>query len=156
MWSPEEIRREGAYHEAAHAVVDILEGHTVRYVSIETEGTNYQDICMTSVETRNYPGAGRIPIPWQALGHAVATIAGNMAMWREGGETYPRDSWEQLIAECEELEALGDPDELDSDTIQIRKYCEAALLGQKAKMPTPDEPAAGAPSVPRLLKTGEE
>ena len=37
----EESRHFSAYHEAAHAVVDVVLGHTVRYVSIETEGTDY-------------------------------------------------------------------------------------------------------------------
>jgi hypothetical protein len=37
----EESRHFSAYHEAAHGVVDVVLGHTVRYVSIETEGTDY-------------------------------------------------------------------------------------------------------------------
>src|SRR5687768_11772736 len=79
----EELRRRGAYHEAAHAVVDVVLGHTVRYVSIETEGTDYRDECVTSVNHMEFPGMGFISVPWEASGHAIATIAGNMAMCRE-------------------------------------------------------------------------
>jgi hypothetical protein len=49
MWNVEEIRCRGAYHEAAHAVVDVVLGSTVRYVSIETEGTDYRYTCVTAV-----------------------------------------------------------------------------------------------------------
>ena len=55
-WSREEIQRSGAYHEAAHAVVDVLEDHTVRYVSIETKGTDYRDICVSAVTYHDMPG----------------------------------------------------------------------------------------------------
>ena len=79
-------------------------------------------------------------------------------MWREAGKTYPWDSWGKVIEECEEIEELGDPDELESDTIQIRKYCEAAaVFGRMVKMPTPDElPKDGPPLPPPPPKTGEE
>jgi hypothetical protein len=157
--SREEIRRSGAYHEAAHAVVDMAEGHTVRYVSIETEGTDYRDICVTSVDHCDVPGVGLIPAPWQALGHAISTIAGNVAMWREFGKTrtYPWDSWEKIMKECAEIEELGDPDELECDTTKIREYCEAAaLFGQTVKMPTPDEVPEGAPPPPPSLRTAKE
>jgi hypothetical protein len=125
--SAEEIRRNGAYHEAAHAVVDVVLGHTVRYVSIETEGTDYRDICVTAVNHMEFPDMGLFPVPWEASGHASATIAGNMAMWREAGKPYPWDSWqEEILRDCEDIEALGDPDETENDTMTIRKYCEAA------------------------------
>ena len=159
--SREEIRRSGAYHEAAHAVVGVLEGHTVRYVSIATEGTDYQDICVSAVTYCEVPGVGLIPAPWQALGHATATIAGNMVMWRESGETrtYPWESWERIVQECEEIEELRDPEELEDDTTQIRKYCEAAArFGQMAKMPTPDVLREDGPSLslPRTAKEAFE
>jgi hypothetical protein len=151
------MRRLGAYHEAAHAVVDVIEGHTVRYVSLRTEGTDYQDICVTSVNHLNIPGVGLIPAPREALGHAIATIAGNMAMWREAGKTYPWDSWEKVLEECEQIEELDDPDQLDGDDIEIRKYCEAAaLFGQRVKMPTADEvPDDALPLLPQPPKTGK-
>jgi hypothetical protein len=153
----EEIRRSGAYHEAAHAVVDVELGHTVRYVSIETEGTDYQDTCVTAVKHMVFPGMGLIPVPWEASGHAIATIAGNMAMWREAGKTYPRDSWQEVTRECEDIEALGDPDETENDTMKIRKYCEAAaLLGQMTRVPASDELLEGAPPLPPIPSTGEE
>jgi hypothetical protein len=157
MWNAEEFRRRGAYHEAAHAVADIVLDHTVRYVSIETEGTDYQDECVTAVNHMEFPGLGLIPEPWQALGHAIATIAGNMAMWREAAKPYPWETWEAIISDCEDIEALGDPDEAESDTMGIRKYCEAAaLLGQFATVPAPDELPEGAPPLPQILSTGEE
>jgi hypothetical protein len=149
--SREQIRRSGAYHEAAHAVVGVLEGHTVRYVSIVTEGTNNQDICVSAVNHHNLAGVGLIPTPWEALGHAIATLAGNMAMWREFGkiEISPRDSWERLVQECEEIEELDEPEELENDAMEIRKYCEAAaVFGQMVKMPTPDELLEGSPPLP--------
>ena len=158
--SREEIRRSGAYHEAAHAVVDVLEGHTVRYVSIETEGTDYQDICVTAVNYCDMLGVGLVPVPWQARSYAIATIAGNMAMWREFGKTrtYPWDSWERIVQECEEIEELGDPDEPEGDTIKIRTFCEAAaLLGQMVRMPTSEEwPEDAPPLPPPLPRTAKE
>jgi len=155
--SAEEIRRDGAYHEAAHAVADVVLGHTVRYVSIKTEGTHYRDICVTAVTHMTFPGMGRIAVPWEALGHAIATMAGNMAMWREAGKPYPWDSWQETIRECEELEELGDPDEIENDTMTIREFCEAAaLLGQMVKMPASDELPEGAPALPQMPSTGRE
>lgn len=148
-WNAEKVRRSGAYHEAAHAVVDVLEDHTVRYVSIGTEGTAYRDICVTAVNYYDWPGVGLVPAPWQALGHAISAIAGDMAAWREAGKTYPYDSWEKILQECEEIAELGDPDMLHDDTIEIRKYCKAAaLFGQTVRMPTPDELQEGALSLP--------
>lgn len=156
-WNAEEIRRSGAYHEAAHAVAHVVLGHTVRYVSIETEGTDYRDICLTAVKRMEYPGVGLIPLPWEALGHAIATIAGNMAMWREAAKPYPWETWEAIISNCEDIEALDDPDELENDTMAIREYCDAAaLLGQFARVPAPDEVPEGAPPFPRMPSTGEE
>jgi hypothetical protein len=153
----EEIRRSGAYHEAAHAVVDIVLCHTVRYVSIETEGTDYRDVCRTSVNHMEFPGMGLIPLPWEALGHAIATIAGNMAMWREGGKPYPWDSWQEIVRDCEEIELLGDPDLEESDTMAIRMYCETAtLLGRMVIEPAPELLTEGAPPLPPLPSTGEE
>jgi hypothetical protein len=150
----EEYRRHSAYHEAAHAVVDVVLGHTVRYVSIETEGTDYRDECVTSVNQMEFPGMGFIPVPTGATGHAIATIAGNMAMWREGGEPYPWDSWQEIIRDCEEIESLGAPDLEQCDTMAIRMYCEtAALLGQ---MVTYDNLSDDAPPPPRIPSTGEE
>ena len=124
MWNAEELRRRGAYHEAAHAVADVVLDHTVRYVSIETEGTDYRDTCVTAVNHMEFPGLGLIPEPWQALGHAIATIAGNMAMAREVAKPYPWETWEAIISDCEDIEALGDPDEAENDTMSIREYCE--------------------------------
>jgi hypothetical protein len=159
-WSREQRRRSGAYHEAAHAVVDGLEGHIVRYVSIAIEGTNNQDICVSAVNHHNVAGVGLIPAPWEALGHATATLAGNIAMWREFGKTEisPWDNWEGLVQECEEIEELGDPEELENDAMEIRKYCEAAaLLGQMVRMPTPDELLEGSPPLtPPLPRTAKE
>jgi hypothetical protein len=153
----EEIRRSGAHHEAAHAVVDIVLGHTVRYVSIWTEGTDYRDICVTAVNHVECPGVGLIPTPWEASGHAISTIAGNMAMWREAGKPYPWDSWQEITRDCEDIEALGNPDENENDTMKIRKYCEAAaLLGQMARVPASDELPEGAPPLPQIPSTGEE
>jgi hypothetical protein len=153
----EEIRRSGAYHEAAHAVVGIVLGHAVRYVSIWTEGTDYRDTCVTAVNHMEFPGVGLIPIPWEASGHAISTIAGNMAMWREAGKPYPWDSWQEITRECEDIEALGDPDETENDTMKIRNYCEAAaLLGQMARVPASDELPEGAPPLPQIPRTGEE
>jgi len=148
-WSAEEIRRSGAYHEAAHAVVDVIEGHTVRYVSIETESTDYQDICVTAINHYEIPGVGLVPAPWEALGHATSTIAGNIAMWREAGKTYPRDSWGKVVEEYEEIKDLGYPEELEGDAIQIYRYCEAAaLFGMLLKMPAPDDLPEDAPPLP--------
>src|SRR5215216_3671322 len=114
-WNAEEIRRSGAYHEAAHAVAHVV------------------------------------------LGHAIATIAGNMAMWREAAKPYPWETWEAIISNCEDIEALDDPDELENDTMAIREYCDAAaLLGQFARVPAPDEVPEGAPPFPRMPSTGEE
>jgi hypothetical protein len=81
MWKVEEIRRRGAYHEAAHAVVDVVLGPTVRYVSIETEGRDYRDTCVTAVNHMESESMRLIPVPWKAQGHATSTIAGNMAMF---------------------------------------------------------------------------
>jgi hypothetical protein len=138
-------------------VIDVVLGHTVRYVSIETEGTDYRDICVTSVNHMEFPSMGLIPVPWQASGHAIATIAGNMAMWQEAGKHYPWDSWQEITRECEEIEELGDPDALESDTMTIREYCKAAaLLGQMVRMPASDEIPEGAPPLPQIPSTGEE
>jgi hypothetical protein len=157
MWNAEELRRSGAYHEAAHAVADVVLDHTVRYVSIETEGTDYRDTCVTAVNHMEFPGLGLIPEPWQALGHAIATIAGNMAMAREVAKPYPWETWEAILSDCEDIEALGDPDEAENDTTMIREYCEAAAhLGQFATVPAPDELPEGAPPLPRIPSTGEE
>ena len=153
----EEIRRSGAYHEAAHAVVDVVLGHTVRYVSIETEGTDYRDECVTSVNHMEFPGMGFIPVPWEASGHAIATIAGNMAMWREGGKPYPWDSWQEITRDCEDIEYIGDPDLEESDTMAIRMYCETvALLGHMAIEIAPELLTEGAPPLPQIPSTGEE
>jgi hypothetical protein len=153
----EEYRRSSAYHEAAHAVLDVVLGHTVRYVSIWTEGTDYRDICVTAVNHVECPGVGLIPTPWEASGHAISTIAGNMAMWREAGKPYPWDSWQEITRDCEDIEALGNPDENENDTMKIRKYCEAAaLLGQMARVPASDELPEGAPPLPQIPSTGEE
>src|SRR5215217_900891 len=109
MWNVEEIRRRGAYHEAAHAVVDVVLGRTVRYVSIETEGTDY------------------------------------------------RDTWQEITTDCEDIEELGDPDALESDTMKVREYCEAAArFGQMVKMPASDELPEGAPALPQMPSTGRE
>ncbi len=124
----EESRRRGAYHEAAHAVVDVMLDNTVRYVSIETEGTDYQDNCVTAVTPMESEGMGLIPVPRQALGLATSTLAGNMAMSRVAGKPYPRESWQDITRECEEIEELGDPELLESDVMKVRKYCEAAAL----------------------------
>src|SRR5215212_7549240 len=155
--SAEEIRRDGAYHEAAHAVAGVVLGHTVRYVSIATEGTDYRDICVTAVPHMTFPGMGRIPVPWEASGHATETMAGNMAMWREAGKPYPWDSWQETIRECEEIEELGDPDEIENDTMTVREFCEAAaLLGQMVRMPASDELQDDALPLPQIPSTGEE
>ena len=157
MGSTEEVRRSGAYHEAAHAVADVVLGHTVRYVSIATKGSDYQDICVTAVTHVEFEDVGRIPAPWNALGHAISSITGNMAMFREAGTPYHWDSWQKIMRDCEDIEALGDPDELGDDTMTIREYCEAAAhLGQMARMPAPSELPEGAPPLPRIPSTGEE
>ena len=153
----DELRRRSAYHEAAHAVVDVVLGHTVRYVSIETEGTDYRDVCRTSVNHMEFPGVGLIPLPWEASGHAIATIAGNMAMWREGGKPYPWDSWQEIVSDCEDIEYIGDPDLEESDTMAIRMYCEtAALLGHMPIEIAPELLTEGAPPLPQIPSTGEE
>ncbi len=79
-------------------------------------------------------------------------------MWKETGKTYPRNSWEEVTEECEEIENRHDSHELDCDTIKIREYCEAAaLFGQMVKMPTPDELPEGAPSLsPAPPRTAKE
>jgi hypothetical protein len=153
----EEYRRSSAYHEAAHAVLDVVLGHTVRYVSIETEGTDYRDGCRTAIIHMEFPYMGLIPVPWEASGHAIATIAGNMGMCREAGKPYPWDSWQELISDCEYIEYIGDPDDMESDTMSIRKYCEtAALLRQIARVPASDELPEGVPPLPQIPSTGEE
>ena len=43
---------------APHPVVNVVEGHTVRYASIETDGTDYQDRCVTPINHQNIPIAG--------------------------------------------------------------------------------------------------
>ena len=158
----EESRHFSAYHEAAHGVVDVVLGHTVRYVSIETEGTDYRDVCVTAINHMEFPGVGFIPVPTGATGHAIATIAGFMADCREAGIPYPFDSWQEIVRACEEAEeAVGDelydpddPFQLWGDTMDIRVYCEvAALLGQ---MVTYDNLPDGAPPPPRIPSTGEE
>jgi hypothetical protein len=158
----EEIRRSGAYHEAAHAVVDVVLGHTVRYVSIWTEGTDYRDNCVTAINHMEFPGVGYIPEPMGATGHAIATIAGSMADCREAGIPYPYDSWQEIVRKCEEAEeAVGDelygpddPFQLWGDYMDIRAYCEAAaLLGKMARYDNwPDD----APPPPRIPSIGEE
>ena len=156
-WEAEEIRRDGAYHEAAHAVADVALGHTVRYVSIETKGTNLRDICVTAVNHMEFGGMGLIPVPWEALGYAISAIAGNMAMFRVNGIRYPWDSWQEITRECEDVEALDDPDELQNDTMMIREYCEAAALwGQTASTPAYDELPEGAPPLPQTPSTTRE
>jgi len=81
-------------------------------------------------------------------------------MWREFGKTEISlwDSWERLVQECEEIEELDDPEELENDAMEIRKYCEAAaVFGQMVKMPTPDEVPEGAPPLsPPPLRTAKE
>jgi hypothetical protein len=57
-WSAEEIRRSGAYHEGAHAVVNVVEGHNVRYVSIETEGTGYLGYVCDNCQPSKYSYSG--------------------------------------------------------------------------------------------------
>jgi hypothetical protein len=158
----EEYRRHSAYHEAAHAVVDVVLGHTVRHVSIETEGTDYRDVCRTSVNHMEFPGVGYIPVPTGATGHAIASIAGLMADCREAGIPYPYDSWQEIVRECEEAEeAVGDdlydpddPSQLWGDYMDILAYCQvAALLGKMARYDNwPDD----APPPPRIPSTGEE
>jgi hypothetical protein len=156
----EEIRRGGAYHEAAHAVVDVALGHTVRYVSIWTPGTDYRDVCRKAVNHMTREGVGPVPVPWEALGHAISTMAGNMAMWRVDGEpSHPWDSWQKIIKDCEEIEASGDPDLLESDTMSIREFCEvAARWGQKARMPASDEliPSTGEEAFEAALRGAED
>jgi hypothetical protein len=161
----EEYRRSSAYHEAAHAVLDVVLGHTVRYVSIETEGTDYLDVCRTSVNVMKFAGVGYIPEPTGATGHAIATIAGLMADCREAGIPYPYDSWQEIVRECEEAEeAVGDdlydpddPFQLWGDYMDIRAYCEAAaLLGKMPIEIAPELLTEGAPPPPRIPSTGEE
>jgi len=157
MWNVEEIRRRGAYHEAAHAVVDVVLGRTVRYVSIETEGTDYRDTCVTAVTHMESESMRLIPVPWEAQGHATSTIAANMAMFRAAGKRYPWDSWQEITTDCEDIEELGDPDALESDTMKVREYCEAAArFGQMVKMPASDELPEGAPALPQMPSTGRE
>lgn len=156
--SAEEIRRSAAYHEAAHAVVGLTEGHTLRYVSIWTEGTDYRDICVSAVNYQVIPGVGDVPVPQEALGHAIASIAGTMAESRAEGKNYPWDTWEKIIEYCEELEECNDPDLLEDDFLEIREYCEGyALFGQMLQMPKPDELSEDAPSLwPVLSVTAKE
>jgi hypothetical protein len=138
-------------------VVDVVLGHTVRYVSIETEGTDYRDECVTAINHVEYPYMGLIPVPSEASDHAIATIVGNMAMCREAGKPNPWDSWQELISDCEYIEYIGDPDEMNSDTMMVRKYCElAALEGHLARVPASDELSEGAPPLPQIPSTGEE
>jgi hypothetical protein len=153
----EEIRRSSAYHEAGHAVVDVVLGHTVRYVSIETEGTDHRDICVTAFIHMEFPGVGLIPLPGAASGYAISTIAGNMADWREAGKPYPWDSWQEIIRDCEEIEEQGDPELEECDTMAIREFCQvAALLRLMVIEPAPDLLTEGAPPLPQIPSTGEE
>jgi hypothetical protein len=163
----EEWRRNGAYHEAAHAVVDVEVGHTVRYVSIGTPGTNYEDVCRTAVNHITREGVDPIPVPWEALGHAISTMAGNMAMWRVAGEpSYPWDSWQDITSKCEDIEELieeHDEEDIDylglrdCDTRAIREFCEAAARwGQRVRVPAVDDLPEGALPVPQTPSTGEE
>jgi hypothetical protein len=158
MHIEEETRRNGAYHEAAHAVVDVALDHTVRYVTIWTPGTNYRDVCVTTVNHMTREGADPIPVPWEAFGHAIATMAGKVAMWRVAGEpSYPWDSWQKILEDCEEIEELGDPDLLEGDDMSTHEFCEAAALwGQRVRVPAVDELPEGALPVPQILCTGEE
>jgi hypothetical protein len=157
MWNVEEIRRRGAYHEAAHAVVDVVLGRTVHSVSMETEGRDYRDTCVTAVTHMESESMRLIPVAWDAQGHATSTIAANMAMFRAAGKRYPWDSWQEITTDCEDIEKLGDPDALESDTMKVREYCEAAArFGQMVKMPASDELPEGAPPLPQMPSTGRE
>jgi hypothetical protein len=154
----EEIRRGGAYHEAAHAVIDVALDHTVRYVSIWTPGTDYRDVCVRSVNYMPFKGVGRIPVLWEAFGYAISTFAGNMAMWRVDGEPYPWDSWQKIIKDCKEIEASGDPDLLEGDTMSIHEFCEAAARwGQMVRVPASDEliPSTGEEAFEAALRETE-
>ena len=98
---------------------------------------------------------GLIPVPWEALGNATSTLAGEVAAWREAGKPHPWNSWQQLLRECEDIEeledALGDLHEPEPDAVKIRKYCEiAASFLSRPMMPGPDEMPEGTPS------TGEQ
>jgi len=56
-------------------------GRTVRYVSIETEGTDYRDTCVTAVTHMESESMRLIPVTWKAQGHATSTISANIAMF---------------------------------------------------------------------------
>jgi hypothetical protein len=154
-WNVEEIRRNDAHHEAAHAVAHAVYGRTVRYLSIETEGTEYRNICVTAVNHMKSEGGDLVPVPWEASGNATSILAGEVAAWREAGKPHPYDSWQQILSECEGIEELedapGDLDEPEPNAVKIRTYCElAASFLRGPMMPGADEVSEGTPS------TGEQ
>jgi hypothetical protein len=127
--SREDRRRSAAYHEAAHAVIHVVNGDTVSYVTIETPGTDYKDLCKGIGRFESVPRGGIFPAPDKSLDYAVATLAGNIAEGTQAGETNHWGSWEELNEVCDMLEKCRGSYGVDSkDIINVRKYCEAAAL----------------------------
>lgn len=136
----EKLRREIAYHEAGHAVFHIMQGTTVHYVSIWADGPDYRGSCRSDIRCIVTPD-GYVVLPWQALDRAVATLAGDIAMWKQAGETYPWGSWEELIEQIEELEGRDDSDESEiKDLTNIRYFCKTgADFGQFLEINSRDD-----------------
>jgi hypothetical protein len=151
--SIEELMRSMAYHEAAHAVIYVMHGKTIRDVFITTEYGG----CVTDLDHLNIPG-DPVPLPWQALGRTVAVLAGDIAMHKQAGQVYPWRSWGELVERSEELERSGDSDDLENDDItKVRRYCKiAAGFGMWMKMSLPAELPEGMPPLQLPPSTPEE
>ena len=105
----EEMQLETCYHEAAHAVFDHHNGFIVRRVYV-TEKLNA--MCVTAEPTD--------PDPEQAFALACSLLAGEYSVDRSRGSPLRTLTFEEFVAEAEEMWELrewGDP-EGEEDTIR--------------------------------------
>jgi len=104
----EEMRLETCYHEAAHAVLNHLNGFIVRRVYV-TEKLNA--MCVIAEPT--------VPYPEQASALACGLLAGEYAVDRRRGEPPSTLAFEKFVAEAEDMwepPEWGDPEGEDDTT----------------------------------------
>jgi len=117
----EEMRLETCYHEAAHAVLNHLNGFIVRRVYV-TEKLNA--MCVTAEP--------RIPYPWQAFALACSLLAGEYAVDRQCEQPPRTLTFEKFVAEAEvtwESYECGDPEREDDFVRCLEMLCIAAPSG---------------------------